>query len=138
MKKLWKAGIAGAIACTALVGTVCPVSANTQSTGIQNDFTEAAAEVMPRFMYARVETISSWEFDVVVTYDTASTTQTTSGWRIVGLQNVDVQGKFLNIIGYKYSYSYYDNYQGMEIKISFVFNSAGSTFEGSKTVKVHV
>ena len=138
MKKLWKAGIAGAIACTALVGTVCPVSANTQSTGIQNDFTEAAAEVMPRFMYARVETISSWEFDVVVTYDTASTTQTTSGWRIVGLQDVEVIPKFLNIVGYSYTYKYYDNYQGMEIKISFVFNSAGSTFEGSKTVKVHV
>ena len=138
MKKLWKAGIAGAIACTALVGTVCPVSANTQSTGIQNDFTEAAAEVMPRFMYARVETISSWEFDVVVTYDTASTTQTTPGWRIVGLQDVEVIPKFLNIVGYSYTYKYYDNYQGMEIKISFVFNSAGSTFEGSKTVKVHV
>lgn len=138
MKKLWKAGIAGAIACTALVGTVCPVSANTQSTGIQNDFTEAAAEVMPRFMYTRVETISSSSFDVVVTYDTASTTQTTSGWRIVGLQDVEVIPKFLNIVGYSYTYKYYDNYQGMEIKISFVFNSAGSTFEGSKTVKVHV
>lgn len=138
MKKLWKAGIAGAIACTALVGTVCPVSANTQSTGIQNDFTEAAAEVMPRFMYTRVETISSSSFDVVVTYDTTSTTQTTSGWRIVGLQDVEVIPKFLNIVGYSYTYKYYDNYQGMEIKISFVFNSAGSTFEGSKTVKVHV
>lgn len=138
MKKLWKAGIAGAIACTALVGTVCPVSANTQSTGIQNDFTEAAAEVMPRFMYTRVETISSSSFDVVVTYDTTSTTQTTSGWRIVGLQDVEVIPKVLNIVGYSYTYKYYDNYQGMEIKISFVFNSAGSTFEGSKTVKVHV
>lgn len=138
MKKLWKAGIAGAIACTALVGTVCPVSANTQSTGLQNNFTEAAAEVMPRFMYARVETISSWEFDVVVTYDTASTTQTTSGWRIVGLQNVDVQGKFLNIIGYKYSYSYYDNYQGMKIDITYYYVSAGINATGHKTVKVHV
>ncbi len=138
MKKLWKAGIAGAIACTALVGTVCPVSANTQSTGIQNDFTEAAAEVMPRFMYTRVETISSSSFDVVVTYDTASTTQTTSGWRIVGLQNVDVQGKFLNIIGYKYSYSYYDNYQGMKIDITYYYVSAGINATGHKTVKVHV
>ena len=138
MKKLWKAGIAGAIACTALVGTVCPVSANTQSTGIQNDFTEAAAEVMPRFMYTRVETISSSSFDVVVTYDTASTTQTTSGRRIVGLQNVDVQGKFLNIIGYKYSYSYYDNYQGMIIHITYYYVSAGINATGHKTVKVHV
>lgn len=138
MKKLWKAGIAGAIACTALVGTVCPVSANTQSTGIQNDFIEAAAEVMPRFMYTRVETISSSSFDVVVTYDTASTTQTTSGWRIVGLQNVDVQGKFLNIIGYKYSYSYYDNYQGMKIDITYYYVSAGINATGHKTVKVHV
>lgn len=138
MKKLWKAGIAGAIACTALVGTVCPVSANTQSTGIQNDFTEAAAEVMPRFMYTRVETISSSSFDVVVTYDTTSTTQTTSGWRIVGLQNVDVQGKFLNIIGYKYSYSYYDNYQGMKIDITYYYVSAGINATGHKTVRVHV
>lgn len=138
MKKLWKAGIAGAIACTALVGTVCPVSANTQSTGIQNDFTEAAAEVMPRFMYARVETISSWEFDVIVTYDTASTTQTTSGWRIVGLQDVEIQSKLLNVIGYKYSYSYYDNFQGMKIDIEYEFISGGKNFSGSKTVKVHV
>ena len=138
MKKLWKAGIAGAIACTALVGTVCPVSANTLSTGIQNDFTEAAAEVMPRFMYARVETISSWEFDVVVTYDTASTTQTTSGWRIVGLQDVELKGKVLNVISYKYSYSYYDNYQGMEIDIEYVFVSGGVNSTGHKTVKVHV
>ena len=138
MKKLWKAGIAGAIACTALVGTVCPVSANTQSTGIQNDFTEAAAEVMPRFMYARVETISSWEFDVVVTYDTASTTQTTSGWRIVGLQDVEIQSKLLNVIGYKYSYSYYDNFQGMKIDIEYEFISGCKNFSGSKTVKVHV
>lgn len=138
MKKLWKAGIAGAIACTALVGTVCPVSANTQSTGIQNDFTEAAAEVMPRFMYARVETISSWEFDVVVTYDTASTTQTTSGWRIVGLQDVEIKSKVLTVGSYRYTYSYYDNYQGMKIDIDYVVHSAGSTYEGSKTVKVHV
>lgn len=138
MKKLWKAGIAGAIACTALVGTVCPVSANTQSTGIQNDFTEAAAEVMPRFMYTRVETISSSSFDVVVTYDTASTTQTTSGWRIVGLQDVEVRGKYLNITGYKYSYSYYDNYQGLEIDITYYYVSGGLNYTGHKTVKVHV
>ena len=138
MKKLWKAGIAGAIACTALVGTVCPVSANTQSTGIQNDFIEAAAEVMPRFMYTRVETISSSSFDVVVTYDTASTTQTTSGWRIVGLQDVEIQSKLLNVIGYKYSYSYYDNFQGMKIDIEYEFISGGKNFSGSKTVKVHV
>ncbi len=138
MKKLWKAGIAGAIACTALVGTVCPVSANTQSTGIQNDFTEAAAEVMPRFMYTRVETISSSSFDVVVTYDTTSTTQTTSGWRIVGLQDVEIQSKLLNVIGYKYSYSYYDNFQGMKIDIEYEFISGGKNFSGSKTVKVHV
>ena len=138
MKKLWKAGIAGAIACTALVGTVCPVSANTQSTGIQNDFTEAAAEVMPRFMYTRVETISSSSFDVVVTYDTASTTQTPSGWRIVGLQDVEIKRKLLNVISYEYTYKYYDNYQGLEIDIDFVFMSGGVAFEGSKTVKVHV
>lgn len=138
MKKLWKAGIAGAIACTALVGTVCPVSANTQSTGIQNDFTEAAAEVMPRFMYTRVETISSWEFDVVVTYDTASTTQTTSGWRIVGLQDVKVESKILSVIGYEYTYKYYDNYQGMQIDITYYFVSGGVNSTGHKTVKVHV
>lgn len=138
MKKLWKAGIAGAIACTALVGTVCPVSANTQSTGIQNDFTEAAAEVMPRFMYARVETISSSSFDVVVTYDTASTTQTTSGWRIVGLQDVEINSKRINVISWGYTYKYYDNYQGLQIDIDYVFVSGGKNFYGSKTVKVHV
>ena len=88
--------------------------------------------------YARVETISSWEFDVVVTYDTASTTQTTSGWRIVGLQDVEVRGKYLNITGYKYSYSYYDNYQGLEIDITYYYVSGGLNYTGHKTVKARV
>ena len=138
MKKLWKAGIAGAIACTALVGTVCPVSANTQSTGIQNDFTEAAAEVMPRFMYTRVETVTGFDFDTIVTFDTSSTTQTTSGWRIVGLQDVEIVDKFLSVIGFSYTYKYYDNYQGMKIDITYYYVSARINATGHKTVKVHV
>lgn len=138
MKKLWKAGIAGAIACTALVGTVCPVSANTQSTGIQNDFTEAAAEVMPRFMYTRVETVTGFDFDTIVTFDTSSTTQTTSGWRIVGLQDVEIVDKFLSVIGFSYTYKYYDNYQGLEIDITYYHVSGGVNYTGHKTVKVHV
>lgn len=138
MKKLWKAGIAGAIACTALIRTVCPVSANTQSTGIQNDFTEAAAEVMPRFMYTRVETVTGFDFDTIVTFDTSSTTQTTSGWRIVGLQDVEIVDKFLSVIGFSYTYKYYDNYQGMKIDITYYYVSAGINATGHKTVKVHV
>lgn len=138
MKRLWKAGIAGAIACTALAGTVCPVSASTRPTGLQTGFTETAAEVMPRFMYTRVETITGSDFDTVVTYDTAESTTTPSKWRIVGLQNVDLKGKLLNIVGYKYSYSYYDNYQGMKIDITYYYVSAGLEATGHKTVRVHV
>lgn len=138
MKKLWKAGVAGAIAFSALVSTVSPAAANTAATALQNEFQEAAAEVMPMFMFARVETISSWEFDVIVTYDTTSTTTTSSGWRIVGLQDVEIQDKALNVISWKYSYKYYDNYQGLQIDIEYVYNSGGFTLVDSKTVKVHV
>ena len=138
MKKIWKAGVAGAIAFSALASTVSPAAANTAATALQNEFQEAAAEVMPMFMFARVETISSWEFDVIVTYDTTSTTTTSSGWRIVGLQDVEIKSKVLTVVSYKYSYEYYDNYQGLNIDIEYVVNSAGLTFVGNKTVKVHV
>ena len=31
----------------------------------------------------------------------------------------------LNTTGYKYSYSYYDNYQGLEIDITYYYVSGG-------------
>lgn len=138
MKKIWKAGVAGAIAFSALASTVSPAAANTAATALQNEFQEATAEVMPMFMFARVETISSWEFDVIVTYDTTSTTTTSSGWRIVGLQDVEFVDKALTLISTSYTYEYYDNYQGLKINIKYVVNSAGSLHTSSKTVKVHV
>ena len=54
------------------------------------------------------------------------------------MQDVELKGKVLNVISYKYSYSYYDNYQGMEIDIEYVFVSGGVNSTGHKTVKVHV
>ena len=109
MKKLLKAGIVGAIACSMIGGTVTPVAANETSASQNNEVTKTADEVMPLFMYTRVETVKGWEFDAVVTYDTQETQQTSSGWRIVGLQDVELIDGDANIIGWKYTYKYYDN-----------------------------
>ena len=89
MKKLLKAGIAGAIACSALVGTITPVAASSVPTTLQDGIKDAAIEITPRFMYTFEETVSSWEFDTIVTYDAIESTSTSSGWRIVALQDVD-------------------------------------------------
>lgn len=138
MKKLLKAGIVGAIACSMIGGTVTPVAANETSASQNNEVTKTADEVMPLFMYTREETLHYWEFDAVVTYDTQETKQTSSGWRIVGLQDVILRGKAANVLSWEYSYSYYDNYQGMEIDLDYTYVIAGLNFEGSKTLRVHV
>lgn len=138
MKKLLKAGIVGAIACSMIGGTVTPVAANETSASQNNEVTKTADEVMPLFMYTREETLHYWEFDAVVTYDTQETQQTSSGWRIVGLQDVTLFGKGRNVFYWEYTYKYYDNYQGLEIDIDYVYNVAGYNINSSKTIKVHV
>lgn len=138
MKKLFKAGIVGAIACSMIGGTVTPVAANETSASQNNEVTKTADEVMPLFMYTRVDTFSSYLFDVVVTYDTQETQQTSSGWRIVGIQDVDIISKERTVLDWEYTYSYYDDFQGMKIDIEYIFVSAGSNYTANKTVKVHV
>ena len=138
MKKLLKAGIVGAIACSMIGGTVTPVAANETSASQNNEVTKTADEVMPLFMYTRVETVKGWEFDAVVTYDTQETQQTSSKWRIVGLQDVDLIPKGRDVYRWGYTYKYYDNYQCLEIKIDYSFLSSGFTIDSSKTIKVHV
>lgn len=138
MKKLLKGGIAAAIACSALVGTVNPVSAKTVDTSLQTGIKEAAEGIEPRFMYTVTDTVSSWEFDTIVTYDITESTQTSSGWRIVGFQNLEIVSKGRNVISCEYTYKYYDNYQGLQFDIKYVFMSGGDNFTSNKTVKVHV
>lgn len=138
MKKLLKAGIVGAIACSMIGGTVTPVAANETSASQNNEVTKTADEVMPLFMYTRVETISSLGFDVEVIFDTQETQQTSSGWRIVGLQYVNMISKLYNVYYWDYGYKYYDNFQGLEIDINYKYNFLGHDYEGSKVVKVHV
>lgn len=138
MKKLLKGGIAAAIACSALVGTVNPVSAKTVDTSLQTGIKEAAEGIEPRFMYTVKDTVSSWEFDTVVTYDITESTQTSSGWRIVGFQDIQIISKGRNVVTCEYSYKYYDNYQGIEIDIEYIFVYGGYNITDNKTVKVHV
>lgn len=138
MKKLLKAGIVGAIACSMIGGTVTPVAANEISASQNNEVTKTADEVMPLFMFTREETLHYWEFDAIVTYDTQETKQTSSGWRIVGLQNVDIIGKGREVYRWSYTYKYYDNYQGLQIDIDYTFIQTGVSLNASKTIKVHV
>ncbi len=138
MKKLLKAGIVGAIACSMIGGTVTPVAANETSASQNNEVTKTADEVMPLFMFTREETLRYWEFDAIVTYDTQETKQTSSGWRIVGLQNVDIIGKGREVYRWSYTYKYYDNYQGLQIDIDYTFIQTGVSLNASKTIKVHV
>lgn len=138
MKKLLKAGIVGAIACSMIGGTVTPVAANETSVSQNNEVTKTADEVMPLFMYTRVETVKGWEFDAIVTYDTQETQQTSSGWRIVGLQDVNLIGKAYNVFYWDYGYKYYDNYQGLEIDINYTYSVAGINCYDSKVIRVHV
>lgn len=138
MKKLLKAGIAGAIACSALVGTVSPVSANTVSGTLQNSVQDAAIEITPRFMYTFERTVTSWEFDTVVKFDCIESTSTSSGWRIVGLQDVDIISKGRNVTSCLYDYEYYDNYQGIKINMDYYYVVLGVGFTSKKTVQVHI
>lgn len=137
-KKLIKAGIASAMICTVLGSTVVPTSAKEVPVDTAKEVTKIAEEVTPRFMYTQTRTVTSPEFDTIVTIDTVETSSTSSGWKIVGVQDVDLVSKGYDIAGWNSSYSYYDNYQGVNIKLTYYYLLAGSIRTGTRTVKVHI
>ena len=110
MKKLIKAGIASAMICTVLGSTVVPTSAKEVPVDTAKEVTKIAEEVTPRFMYTQTRTVSSPQFDTVVVFDTVETTTTSSKWKIVGIQDVYLISKGINILSWSYEYHYYDNY----------------------------
>lgn len=137
-KKLIKAGIASAMICTVLGSTVVPTSAKEVPVDTAKEVTKIAEEVTPRFMYTQTRTVTSWEFDTVATIDTVETTSTSSGWKIVGVQDVELVSKGYSITAWNYSYSYYDNYQGVNIHLTYYYLFANTIQSATKTVKVHI
>ena len=138
MKKFLKAGIAGAMACTLLGSAVIPASAKEVPVNTDQEVTKIAEEVTPRFMYTQTRTVTTWDFDTVVTIDTVETTSTSSGWKIVGVQDVNIISKGFTIPSWSSTYSYYDNYQGVNIKLVFYYLYAGKLNSGTRTVQVHI
>lgn len=138
MKKFLKAGIAGAMACTLLGSAAMPASAKEVPVNTDQEVTKIAEEVTPRFMYTQTRTVTSPEFDTVVKIDTVETTSTSSGWKIVGVQDVILISKGYDISGWSSSYTYYDNYQGINIKLTYYYLFAGTIQTGTRTVKVHI
>ena len=137
-KKLIKAGIASAMICTVLGSTVVPTSAREVPVDTAKEVTKIAEEVTPRFMYTQTRTVKSLQFDTIVTIDTVETSSTSSGWKIVGVQDVELISKSYTIVGWSSSYSYYDNYQGVNVKLTYYYTFAGSIQTGTRTVKVHI
>ena len=137
-KKLIKAGIASAMICTVLGSTVVPTSAKEVPVDTAKEVTKIAEEVTPRFMYTQTRTVTSPEFDTIVTIDTVETSSTSSGWKIVGVQDVELIAKGLNIGAWSFTYSYYDNYQGVNIHLTYYYYLAGTVQTGTKTVKAHI
>lgn len=138
MKKFLKAGIAGAMACTLLGSAAMPASAKEVPVNTDQEVTKIAEEVTPRFMYTQTRTVTSPEFDTVVKIDTVETSSTSSGWKIVGVQDISIIPKSLSIPSWSSTYSYYDNYQGVNIKLEFYYLYAGKLNLGTRTVKVHI
>ena len=138
MKKLIKAGIASAMICTVLGSTVVPTSAKEVPVDTAKEVTKIAEEVTPRFMYTQTRTVTSPEFDTVVKIDTVETSSTSSGWKIVGVVDVKLESKSQRIVDYAYTYTYYDNYQGCNIKINYSYLSFGTVANSSRTVQVHI
>lgn len=139
MKKFLKAGIAGAMACTLLGSAVMPASAKEVPVNTDQEVTKIAEEVTPRFMYTQTRTVTSPEFDTVVKIDTVETTSTSSGWKIVGVLDVNLISKGYDIAGWSFTTStYYDNYQGVNIKLTYYYLFAGNIQTGTRTVKVHI
>lgn len=137
-KKLIKAGIASAMICTVLGSTVVPTSAKEVPVDTAKEVTKIAEEVTPRFMYTQTRTVKSWEFDTIVTIDTVETSSTSSGWKIVGVQDVQLVSKSYSIVAWESSYTYYDNYQGVNIKLIYYYSYGGYVQSATKTVKVHI
>ncbi len=138
MKKFLKAGIAGAMACTLLGSAAMPASAKEVPVNTDQEVTKIAEEVTPRFMYTQTRTVTSPEFDTVVKIDTVETSSTSSGWKIVGVVDVKLESKSQRIVDYAYTYTYYDNYQGCNIKINYSYLSFGTVANSSRTVQVHI
>ena len=138
MKKFLKAGIAGAMACTLLGSAAMPASAKEVPVNTDQEVTKIAEEVTPRFMYTQTRTVTSPEFDTVVKIDTVETSSTSSGWQIVGVVDVKLDSKSQRIVDYAYTYTYYDNYQGCNIKIYYSYLSFGTVANSSRTVQVHI
>lgn len=137
-KKLIKAGIASAMICTVLGSTVVPTSAKEVPVDTAKEVTKIAEEVTPRFMYTQTRTVKSWEFDTLVVMDTVETSSTSSGWKIVGIQDVFLTPKGHNVTYWTYTYEYYDNYQGCEIKINYGLVAVGVPTTATKTIRVHI
>lgn len=138
MKKFLKAGIAGAMACTLLGSAAMPACAKEVPVNTDQEVTKIAEEVTPRFMYTQTRTVTSPEFDTVVKIDTVETSSTSSGWKIVGVVDVKLESKSQRIVDYAYTYTYYDNYQGCNIKIYYSYLSFGTVANSSRTVQVHI
>ncbi len=138
MKKFLKAGIAGAMACTLLGSAAMPASAKEVPVNTDQEVTKIAEEVTPRFMYTQTRTVTSWGFDTIATIDTVETSSTSSGWKIVGVQDVQLVSKNYNVVAWSYTYSYYDNYQGINIDLTYYYYMLGSLKTGTTTVKVHI
>ena len=116
--------------CTVLGSTVVPTSAKEVPVDTAKEVTKIAEEVTPRFMYTQTRTVTSWEFDTVVTIDTVETSSTSSGWKLLP--------KAYNIAAWTFTYTYYDNYQGVNIELIYHYLLAGSFHTATKTVKVHI
>ena len=138
MKKFLKAGIAGAMACTLLGSAAVPASAKEVPVNTDQEVTKIAEEVTPRFMYTQTRTASCWQFDAVVVIDTVETNSTSSGWKIVGVQDVFLTSKGHNVTYWTYTYEYYDDYQGCEIHITYGLTAGGIPATATKTIKVHI
>lgn len=137
-KKLIKAGIASAMICTVLGSTVVPTSAKEVPVDTAKEVTKIAEEVTPRFMYTQTRTVSSPQFDTIVTIDTVETSSTSSGWKIVGVLDVQLIPKSYKISTWTSSYTYYDDYQGLNIYLTYYYYVAGMIQTGTRTVKVHI
>lgn len=127
------------MACTLLGSAAMPASAKEVPVNTDQEVTKIAEEVTPRFMYTQTRTVTSPEFDTVVKIDTVETTSTSSGWKIVGVLDVNLISKGYDIAGWSFTTStYYDNYQGVNIKLTYYYLFAGNIQTGTRTVKVHI
>ncbi len=50
----------------------------------------------------------------------------------------NLKSKGYEISAWNYTYSYYDNYQGVNIELTYYYYLMGSIQSGTRTVKVHI